>query len=221
MKIKVIYEDNHLIVVDKPQGIAVQSDGTRQDLFDLTKEYLKETYSKPGNVFLGLVHRLDTNVGGVVIFAKTSKAASRISDQIRNRSTEKYYLAVVEGIPLEGLITHKVSKDEVNKIAYLDELNGKEALLELGIIESQNALSLCKIKLLTGRYHQIRFQLGQIGNPIYGDQKYGSQFASNHIALWCQAMKIKHPVKDEFLEFNSTPNHNQAPWVNFDKNLIV
>lgn len=213
MKIKVIYEDNHLLVVEKPQGISVQSDGYKEDLLFYAKEYLKNKYQKPGNVFLGLVHRLDTNVGGVLIFARTSKAAARLSKEIRERSVEKEYIAVVEGnLKQEGLLTNKISKDEVDRKAILDEKSGKEASLNISEVSTYNDLSLCNIKLLTGRYHQIRFQLSLVGNSIYGDAKYGSTIGSENIALWCYRMKIKHPVKDEKLTFESFPSLSEIPW---------
>jgi 23S rRNA pseudouridine1911/1915/1917 synthase len=178
--LKVLYEDNHLIVVYKPAGVLVQGDDTGDiNLMDVAKEYLKEKYAKPGNVFLGLVHRLDRPVAGIVIYAKTSKGAARISEQFRDNEVEKIYFALVEGElekPVDTLKNY-ISKDEIKKKASVFDEPGEGrsiAILSYEIIKSNKDFSLLKIKLETGRFHQIRAQLSHIGYPILGDIKYGA-----------------------------------------------
>ncbi len=180
MSLKVLYEDNHLIAVYKPAGVLVQGDKSGDMcLMDEVKNYLKEKYNKPGNVFLGLIHRLDRNVQGIVLFAKTSKGASRLSEQWREHSVEKIYHAVVVGKPPMGKdrLAHWLVKDEnKNKTTVYDQQVAGSQLAELfyEIIQSNGNYSLLKIKLGTGRSHQIRSQLAFIGCPIVGDAKYGS-----------------------------------------------
>lgn len=178
---KVLYEDNHLIGVYKPAGVLIQGDKSGVASFmDEVKEYLKNTYKKPGNVFLGLVHRLDRNVDGVVIFAKTSKGASRISEQFRLHTVQKIYHAWVEGIPRQSkdTLVHYLYHDEVKNVSTIKEQEKKNAdLAELSyeVVQSEGGFSLLKITLKTGRHHQIRAQLSHIGHPIVGDTKYGSK----------------------------------------------
>ncbi|MEK7095439.1 MAG: RNA pseudouridine synthase [Patescibacteria group bacterium] len=178
---KVLYEDNHLIGVYKPAGVLIQGDKSGVASFmDEVKEYLKNTYKKPGNVFLGLVHRLDRNVDGVVIFAKTSKGASRISEQFRLHTVQKIYHAWVEGIPRKSkdTLVHYLYHDEVKNVSTIKEQEKKNAdLAELSyeVVQSEGGFSLLKIILKTGRHHQIRAQLSHIGHPIVGDTKYGSK----------------------------------------------
>jgi 23S rRNA pseudouridine1911/1915/1917 synthase len=192
---------------------------------------IKARDNKPGNVFLGLVHRLDRPVGGVMVFAKTSKAASRLSEQIRARTMEKHYLAVVHGLPepSEGLMRDYLIKDKERNIVRTagKQDNGKEALLEYYTVESvdepgfesdsKNLLSLVKIKLITGRPHQIRVQFSSREHPLWGDSKYGIQRSGNPaIALWSYKLKLIHPVKKESMEFKSEPE-NEYPWTLFSK----
>ncbi|MFH2136300.1 MAG: RNA pseudouridine synthase [Patescibacteria group bacterium] len=180
MKLNVLYEDNHLIVVEKPAGMLVQGDKTGDICsMDEVKKYLKEKYGKPGNVFLGLVHRLDRPVGGVVLFAKTSKGASRLSAQFRERAVEKYYFAVVIGKMKEvnGTIVSFLKKDEKKNIVevFNQEMpETKRAELFWEVVKSGAKNTLLKIKLGTGRAHQIRAQLASINHPILGDLKYGA-----------------------------------------------
>jgi 23S rRNA pseudouridine1911/1915/1917 synthase len=202
MNIQVLYEDNHLIAVYKPAGILVQGDESgEKSLMDFTKEFLKEKYQKPGNVFLGLLHRLDRNVSGIVLFAKTSKGASRLSEQFRERTVDKIYHAWVEGVvrPKKGKLVHYLYRDEKgNKAKVFDEQrkNTQESVLSYEVVEDRdggeqkgkdekNAMTLLKITLETGRHHQIRAQLGHIGHPIVGDVKYGSttKFSNQSIKL--------------------------------------
>ncbi|HQI05115.1 MAG TPA: RluA family pseudouridine synthase [bacterium] len=210
MKIEVIFEDNHLLAVVKPAGIPVQKDiGGKEDLQTILKNYLKEKYNKPGEVYLGIVHRLDQPVGGVMVFAKTSKAASRLSDQIRKNEWRKEYLAIVKGGPdsRKGYFEDYLLKDsEKNTVTVVSkETKGaKLAKLSYEIIEKTEKRTLLKILLETGRSHQIRVQLASRGFPIINDQKYSnSRYAKTrgNIALWAASLTIIHPVKGEEITF--------------------
>lgn len=205
--IKVLYEDNHIIVVVKDYNIPVQEDSSKDDdMLTLIKKYLKEKYNKPGNVYLGLVHRLDRPVGGVMVFAKTSKAASRLSNEIRLKRVEKRYMALVHNITKEkDVLVDKLLKDEKTNTSYVSD-NGKESILEYNLIEKRGNMSLLDINLITGRHHQIRVQLSNHGYPIYGDQKYGIDKSGIQIHLWAYKLKFKHPTKDEIMEFVYYPD---------------
>lgn len=205
--IKVLYEDNHIIVVVKDYNIPVQEDSSKDDdMLTLIKKYLKEKYNKPGNVYLGLVHRLDRPVGGVMVFAKTSKAASRLSNEIRLKRVEKRYMALVHNITKEkDVLVDKLLKDEKTNTSYVSD-NGKESILEYNLIEKRGNMSLLDINLITGRHHQIRVQLSHHGYPIYGDQKYGIDKSGIQIHLWAYKLKFKHPTKDEIMEFVYYPD---------------
>lgn len=201
MKIKALYEDNHLIAVYKPAGILTQGDITGDiSLIDEVRKYLKEKYKKPGNVFVGLLHRLDRPVSGVVLFAKTSKGAARLSKQFRNREVKKTYHAIVSGKleQIGGTIKSFLEKDEKSKKAKITE-RGKEATLFYKVISSNNKYSLLKIKIEGGRFHQIRAQLSSVGLPIAGDEKYGSPIAlkDKSIALCATSLLFKTVVNKE------------------------
>ena len=193
LKLEILYADNHLIAVFKPAGVLVQGNrpvGERNEptLMDEVKEYLKEKYKKPGNVFLGLVHRLDRPVSGIILFAKTSKGAARISEQIREREMRKIYHAVVDGQMKSpsGTLRNFLKKDEEKRIAKIvKEREGDLAELDYETVKTNGKISLLKIELKTGRFHQIRVQLSAIGHPIVGDKKYGSkeQLSNGSIAL--------------------------------------
>lgn len=203
---QILYEDNHIIVVIKECNIPVQEDNSKDlDMLTMIKQYIKEKYNKPGNVYLGLVHRLDRPVGGVMVFAKTSKAASRLSEQIRNKSIEKRYIALTHNHTKEHeKLKDKLLKNEKTNTSKIDE-KGKYAILEYNLIEYRNNMSLIDINLLTGRHHQIRVQLSHHGYPIYGDQRYGIDKEGIQIHLWAYKLKFKHPVKDEIMEFTYYP----------------
>lgn len=193
--IEVLYEDNHLIVVKKPAGELVQGDITGDiALIDRVRFFIKNRDRKTGNVFLGLVHRLDKPVEGIVLFAKTSKGASRISEQFRTRKTKKTYRAVIEGVmdPSDGVLKTKLLKDENSRKASSSE-EGKESVLEYRTIEKGKNNSLIEIDLGTGRFHQIRAQLSEAGHPIIGDWKYGSRISlpDKAIALAAVALDFK------------------------------
>ena len=203
---KILYDDNHIIVVVKDYNIPVQEDSSKDlDLINMIKKYLKEKYNKPGNVYLGLVHRLDRPVGGVMVFAKTSKAASRLSNEIREKKVEKKYIALVHGkLKEHEILKDYLLKDEKTNTSYIDK-NGKESILEYDLIKYKDNMSLIDINLITGRHHQIRVQLSSRGYPIYGDQKYGIDKEGIQIHLWAYKLKFKHPVKDEIMEFTYYP----------------
>ena len=203
---QILYEDNHIIVVIKECNIPVQEDNSKDlDMLTMIKQYIKEKYNKPGNVYLGLVHRLDRPVGGVMVFAQTSKAASRLSEQIRNKSIEKRYIALTHNHTKEHeILKDKLLKNEKTNTSKIDE-KGKYAILEYNLIEYRNNMSLIDINLLTGRHHQIRVQLSHHGYPIYGDQRYGIDKEGIQIHLWAYKLKFKHPVKDEIMEFTYYP----------------
>lgn len=211
MKIKVIYEDNHIIVVEKPPNIASCGDKTNDiSLMDYIKQYLKEKYKKPGDVYLGLIHRLDRPVGGVMVYAKTSKGAARLSEQVRNGEIKKTYLAVVLGhVESSGTIENYLYKDERNNISRVvdeNKKNAKFAKLDYEVVNyiKEEDISLLKVNLHTGRHHQIRVQLASIGHSIYGDHKYGKA-NGKQIALWAHKLTIKNPISKEEMTFESIP----------------
>ncbi len=209
MKINIIYEDNHLLVVEKPINIPVQEDNTKdQDLLSILKDYIKKKYNKPGNVYLGLVHRLDRPVSGIMVFAKTSKAASRLSEQIRNKTFKKIYNAVVMGnIANKGTLKDKLLKDEKNNIVYVND-KGKDAILNYKKISNKNNMSLIEIHLETGRSHQIRVQFSHYGFPLYGDNKYNKEAkVGEQIALFAKRIEFEHPTTKEKMIFEiNLPN---------------
>ncbi|QUL52803.1 RluA family pseudouridine synthase [Paenibacillus tritici] len=215
----ILYEDNHLLGIVKPVNIPVQEDATGdKDLLTLLKEDVKERYAKPGNVFMGLVHRLDRPVGGAMIFAKTSKAASRLSESVRTHAFHKVYLTVVHGQPpkTQGRLVDTLLKDPKSNtvsIVRRGTPGGKEAILDYTVIGSAEGYSLLKIDLLTGRSHQIRVQLSGIGCPLYGDQKYGAAVnrPGQQIALWSALTRFPHPVTKEDVELISLPP-GAYPW---------
>lgn len=218
--LKILYEDNHIIVVVKEPGIPTQEDKTGdKDMLTIVKEYIKVKYNKPGNVYLGLVHRLDRMVGGVMVFAKTSKAASRISEYIRQKNVKKRYLAVVNGtLPVSDqkveLRNYLVKNERLNMSRVVDSTTkgSKEAILEYKVLKNftynGKDYSLVDIDLHTGRHHQIRLQFANIGHPLYGDIKYGQKVnkVGQNLALFSYYLSFFHPTKDEYLEFEFKPN---------------
>lgn len=201
--INIIYEDNHLLVVEKKVNIPVQQDSSNDpDLLNILKDYIKQKYKKPGNVYLGLVHRLDRPVGGIMVFAKTSKAAERLSEQIRNHTFQKEYHAIVMGnVKEHEILKDKLLKDQKNNIVTVSP-NGKESELEYTKIKSKNNMSLVKINLKTGRSHQIRVQFSSRNHPLYGDQKYNKQAKpKEQIALFASKISFIHPTTKEQLNF--------------------
>ena len=205
--LNVLYEDNHIIVVEKPYNILSQSDITNdKDLLTMVKEYIKEKYNKPGNVYVGLVHRLDRPVGGVMVFAKTSKAASRLSKEIVNNEFKKEYLAVVRGTIKEDkktLIDYIKKEDDGNSVI-TNEKEGKYSELSYEVLDRIDDMTLVKINLKTGRHHQIRVQFKNYGYPLCGDQRYGIE-DKTQIALFAYKLTFVHPVTKEMMEFKLLP----------------
>lgn len=218
---EIIYEDNHVIVAVKPAGILSQADSTGDpDMLTLLKQYIAEKYNKPGNVFLGLVHRLDRPVEGLMVFARTSKAASRISSQIREHDLTKKYRAVVTGtfkIP-EGTLTDTLLKDPgSNTVRVVKEgtPGARKSVLEYRVTDSKQGMSLVDINLLTGRSHQIRVQLSNVGCPIVGDTKYGGTKIRGDLCLQSYVIGFNHPTRGEYMEF-TLPLGTKSPWSLFD-----
>ncbi|MDD3129896.1 MAG: RluA family pseudouridine synthase [Candidatus Izemoplasmatales bacterium] len=213
MSLDIVFEDNHIIVVKKPAGVLSQAGSLDlPDMLNEIKNYLKIKYQKPGNVYLGLVHRLDTNVGGVMVFAKTSKAASRLSEQIRENLFNKNYLAVVKGsfpIKEEKEIVDYLEKNEEKKIAEITS-KGKISKLRYIVVDNQiidgETYSLLKIELETGRFHQIRAQLSNLGHPIYNDGKYGVHIKGYNLGLFAYKIGFLHPTLKQKMEFSILPN---------------
>lgn len=204
-KINVIYEDNHLLVVEKLINMPVCEDESRDlDLLSVLKDYIKNKYNKPGNVYLGLVHRLDRPVGGVMVFAKTSKAASRLSSQVSNRELDKTYVAVVNGkVPDKGEMFDYLVKDNKKNISYVtDKAHGKEAKLKFKRLGYKDNCSLVEVYLETGRSHQIRVQFSSRGFPLVGDAKYNKNHdGKTNVALFARKLCFRHPISKEMLSF--------------------
>ena len=207
MNLKILYEDNHLIAVYKPAGILVQGGKSgKTNLMDEVKAYIKEKYKKPGNVFLGLLHRLDRPVSGIVLFAKTSKGAARLSEQFRDRLVKKIYHAIVVGKPpkQKDKLIHYLKKDTNNKkaVACEKQIAGcRRAELEYELLKTNGDFSFLKINLASGRFHQIRFQLAAIGCPIANDVKYGADknfILGKNITLSATDLSFKLATKDEW-----------------------
>ena len=222
----ILYEDNHIIVVLKPQNIACCPDESGDDnLFDCIKRYIKEKYEKPGNVFLGLVHRLDRPTGGVMVYAKTSKAASRLSEQLKSGGFEKKYLAVLCGVlqKKSGMLENYLRKNSVNNMVYVctqTEEGAKYAALDYNILEEVGNMSLAEIKLRTGRTHQIRVQTAAMNAPVYGDMRYGGENAvKGKLALWAYSLTFPHPITCEKLRYIAEPPLSEKPWKFFHIDL--
>lgn len=214
--INIIYEDNHILVVEKPVNIPVQEDITKdKDLLTILKEYIKNKYNKPGNVYLGLVHRLDRPVGGIMVFAKTSKAANRLSKQVQDKTMKKTYVAVVQGkTEKEGTLKDKLEKDSKHNITKISE-KGKEAILNYKLLKYKNNYSLVQINLITGRSHQIRVQFSSRNHPLYADQKYNKNPEKGQIALFAKELEFMHPTTKEIMTFQ-LPLPNRQPFSMFE-----
>lgn len=220
-ELTILYEDNHIIVVMKPQGLPSCGDESGDDnMLEQVRRYVKEKYNKPGNVYIGLIHRLDRPTGGVMVFAKTSKAASRLAEQMRNGDFEKKYLAVLVGTPKEtkGTLVNYLKKNPVNNMVYIctQTTDGaKMASLEYRVLEEKGGYCLADIKLHTGRTHQIRVQMAGIGCPLVGDMRYGGENAKKgNLALWAYSLAFTHPVTKERLRFLAEPPES-SPWKYF------
>ena len=210
---KILYEDNHLLGVEKPINVPVQADASKDpDLLSLLKAYLIEKYNKPGQAYLGLVHRLDRPVGGAMVFAKTSKAASRLSRDLQNHSIQRQYLAIVNGrvkVPQDTLIHYlqKNNQTNITSVVGKNQPQAKKAILHYHKIAEHDNYSLLNVKLETGRSHQIRVQMAAIGHPLFGDQKYGQAInkVGQQLALWAHQLEFNHPTKKEPITLISKP----------------
>lgn len=207
-KLDVVFEDNHLLIIVKPPNILSQGDNTGDlSIVDLAKEYLREKYNKPGNVYLGLVHRLDRPVGGLMALAKTSKAAERLSLQLQKKEMRRSYIAIVEGKLKSQVLEEYIAQDKngfMIKASSNDE-NAKFAKLSVSSISEKSNLTLCRIDLDTGRKHQIRSQLSMAGYPIRYDMRYGNGSPGKQIALWGAWLSLIHPISKERILFKSKP----------------
>jgi len=206
------------LVLYKPAGLLTQADETREpSLLDLGKAWVKEIYGKPGSVYLGMVHRLDRPVAGIVLFCRTSKAAARMSDQIRTEAVEKYYLAVLEGELKENsgrLLNFLERRDKRSSIVVPERTPGsQEARLYFNVLEKLEGRTLVRVKLETGRHHQIRVQFAHMGHPVVGDLRYGAPapLPQKQIALFAKELVIMHPVRGEKMSFSS-PIPRSWPW---------
>ena len=219
----VLYEDNHVIVVLKPQNVPSCEDETKdKDLLTVIKEHIKEIENKQGNVYVGLVHRLDRPTGGVMVYAKSSKAAARLSEQMQNGDFEKKYAAVLAGElkTKRATLTNYLKKNPINNMVYVCPPvteGAKFAELEYDVLEEKSGLTLALIKLHTGRSHQIRVQMANVGAPVYGDMRYGGEKAKKgKLALWAVSLSFTHPVSKERLCFKIQPPADLIPWKYFD-----
>ncbi|NCA67272.1 MAG: RluA family pseudouridine synthase [Clostridia bacterium] len=222
--LNIVFEDNHIIVVVKPYNVPSQEDSSGdKDMLTLLKEYLVETYTKPGNAFLGLVHRLDRPTGGVMVFAKTSKAAARLTESIQAGELEKKYLAVVKGKTRrnsEKLDDYLYKYENLNlvKVVPMTTAGAKRAVLVYKLLEEKEDNSLITVNLLTGRSHQIRVQMEFIGNPLLGDVKYNKtpDPKCNNLALWATELRFPHPTTRDIMVFRLYPDLEEYPWNQFD-----
>jgi len=212
-EIAILYEDNHLLVVEKPANLPTQADSSGDDdLLSILKRYIAEKYNKPGAVYLGLVHRLDRPVGGVMVFARTSKAAARLSEAFRSHAQHRRYLAVTEGEfdrPLEP--TDYLLKDGrtgMVRVVRPDAPGAKQARLISRPLAARDGLTLTDVQLFTGRAHQIRVQHAHAGHPLYGDMRYGHGVPGRQIALWAYYLELEHPTRHEMLSFTAAPPMN-------------
>ncbi|MBO5046484.1 MAG: RluA family pseudouridine synthase [Clostridia bacterium] len=227
-KLTILYEDNHIIVVYKPQNLASCPDESGDcNLLDQIKDYIKTAYQKPGNVYVGLVHRLDRPTGGVMVFAKTSKAAGRLGEQMKTGDFDKRYLAVLNGTPSpeSGNLVNWLKKNTVNNMVYLctQATDGaKMASLDYRVLEKTDKYALTELKLHTGRSHQIRVQMAGIAHPVYGDMRYGGERAQKgKLALWAYSLSFTHPVTKERMKFICEPPQDEAPWRLFHLESVV
>ena len=227
-KLEILYEDNHIIVVLKPQNLASCPDESGDDnLLDRVREYIRTSCNKQGNVYVGLVHRLDRPTGGVMVFARTSKAAGRLGEQMKTGDFEKKYLTVLVGSPnpASGKLTGYLKKNTVNNMVYLCPQGtdgAKLAVLEYCTVEERAGLALVKVRLHTGRSHQIRVQMAGISHPVYGDMRYGGEKAvKGKLALWAYSLAFTHPVTKERMRFMSEPPAGEAPWSKFDVASLI
>jgi len=218
--IRILYEDNHLLVAVKPCNLLTQGDRTGDaDMLTALKGYIKQAYNKPGEVYLGLVHRLDRPTGGVLVFARTSKAAARLSAQVRENRLYKEYYCVCRGTPPGGLLHSFLLKDEAANIVRsvpAGTPGAREAVLTHTVLAARDGLALCRVRLQTGRSHQIRVQFADAGHPLWGDARYDrASRPGQQLALWSGCLGLEHPTKKEPMYFTCPPEG--GIWNSFGK----
>lgn len=221
-KLTVLYEDNQIVVVIKPQNVPTMPDESKdEDMLSMVKAYVKEKYNKEGEVFIGLVHRLDRPTGGIMVFARNSKSAKRLSEQFSTHDVEKVYYAVTKGvvkIKTQKLVNFlkKDEKENIVKVVPMSEKGAKKAELVYNVLEDNGKESLLEVKILTGRSHQIRLQLANIGFPLVGDVKYGKEKGvTSKLGLWAGKLAFNHPTTKERMVFMACPDMGKQPWKNF------
>jgi len=222
MELRILHEDNSIIVVEKPQNVPTQEDESKDmDLLSMVKAHIKQKYNKPGEAFCGLVHRLDRPTGGVMVFARNSKSAARLTEEIKNGDFDKTYFAVVVGVPREkkGSLVHYLKKDDARNIVEIVPRlteGAKRAELEYEVLETKEGYSLVKVHLLTGRSHQIRVQMASLKTPIYADVKYGDKNTKGLMNLYCVELRLYHPISKKKMIFRSYPPEQENMWKLFD-----
>lgn len=222
-KLTVLYEDNHVIVVVKPHNVPSQADESGdEDMLSIVKAYVKEKYNKEGEAYIGLVHRLDRPTGGVMVFARTSKAAARLTQQFKTRTMNKTYYAVTSKTPQakSDTLVHNLKKNEkenIVQIVPMGEKDSKRAELSYKVLQTEGDCSLVEVKPLTGRGHQIRVQFAGINCPLYGDNKYGKEKAkaSKNLGLWAGRIEFTHPTTKQNMTFACAPDTSALPWSMF------
>lgn len=229
-KFIILHEDNHVLVVVKPFNLSSQADKSGDpDLLSLLKEYLVTTYNKPGEAYLGLVHRLDRPTGGIMVFAKTSKAAARLSAQFKEGAVTKKYLAVTVGTPPEdgAVLVHYLKKNSITNVVSIvpqATVGAKRAELSYKLLQKSGSVSLMDISLMTGRPHQIRVQMNFIKCPVFGDVRYGGDIAKGYnLALFAYKLEFEHPVTKQKMIFIAYPPETEEPWKRFDveRHLLI
>ena len=223
----IFYEDNHIIVLKKPFNVPTQKDSSNDIcLVDMVKEYLKEKYNKPGNVYVGLIHRLDRPTGGIMVFAKTSKAAERLSKNFKEHNIEKKYLAVLVGIPKskQGRLENYLKKDEKTntvRLSAMSEEDSKLAVLDYNVLDNNEKYSLVDVNLQTGRSHQIRVQMSANKTPVFADFKYGKGVKDTNLALFAYKLQFTHPTTKKVMTFLCEPPTEDMPWSLFNVSKYI
>ncbi|MEG1609546.1 MAG: RNA pseudouridine synthase, partial [Clostridia bacterium] len=226
-KLEILYEDNHIIVVVKPQNIPTQADSSNDlDMLSVVKDYIVNKYNKVGDAYVGMVHRLDRPTGGVMVFAKTSKAAQRLCECIKDGTFEKQYLCVTCGEPkqkkakLEHYLKKQEEKNTVIAVPMMTD-GAKRAELDYNVLETIQNFSLVKIDLKTGRSHQIRVQMAAIGCPLFADAKYGADPKTwkHKMGLWATQIRFPHPITKDMMTFICYPPVEEVPWKAFNVSL--
>lgn len=225
--LQILFEDNHLLVAVKPMDVPVQADDSGDpDMVNMLKAYLVEKYNKPGDAYLGLVHRLDRPTGGVMMFAKTSKCAERLCEAIKNGDVDKKYLAILDGVPryrADKLTCYLKKFPDTNNVKIVPALTegAKYAELDYKVLSEKQGRSLVSVKLITGRGHQIRVQMAGMGTPIVGDKRYGNGMKSKlPLCLWATELRFSHPISGKTMVFRVYPPEIE-PWTAFNLDMFL